>query len=99
MNIAANLVRHVAHEKLESQIKTAQERLDALKAKAESAKSSIEVEAVSTLSPKTKIIQHELRELKKSGGNEWDHAKAILQRKIDDFEKSVKKLESKARTS
>ena len=95
MKIAATLARQVAHEKLESQIKTAQERLDALKTEAESVKSSAESEAVSALAPKTKIIQHRLKELKKSGGAQWEHAKAILQTKIEDLEKSVKKLESK----
>jgi hypothetical protein len=44
-------------------------------------------------------LHQKLRELKKPGGNRWEQAKAHLEARIADFEKSVKGIKSKAKAS
>jgi len=97
MSNDVNMAKQVIHDKLESQIKTAEAKLDTLKARAETAKANVEIKAIAALLPKKQVIQEKLQELKKSGGDRWEHAKADLEGRIADFEKSVKGIESKAK--
>jgi multidrug resistance efflux pump len=89
------VAKKVVHDKLESQIKTAQATLDTLKARAETAKANLEIKAIAELLPKGLAIQRKLLELKNSSGDAWEQAKTDLEARIADFEKSVKGIESK----
>ena len=95
MSIAVDVTKQVIHDKFESQIKTAEAKLDTLKANAQAA----EVKAIAALHPKKKAIQQKMDELKKSAGAQWDQAKTDLEGRIADFEKSVQRIESNAKAS
>jgi capsule polysaccharide export protein KpsE/RkpR len=95
MNTDVNITKHVIHDKLESQLKAAEAKLDTLKAQAETAKANAEIKAIAELMPKKLAMQLKLQELKKLGEGRSEHAKADLAAQIADFEKSVKGIESK----
>ena len=97
MSTGVNIAKQVIHDKFESQIKTVEAKLDSLKARAETAKANVEIKAIVELLAKTPVIQQKLHELKNAGGERWEQAKADLEARIADFEKSVKGLESKAK--
>lgn len=99
MSIGVNLAKQVIHDKLELQIKTAEAKLEMLKAQAEVAKANVEVKAVAELMTKVLALQRELKGLRKLGGDRWEHAKADLEARIADFEKLVRDIESKAKAS
>ena len=67
MSTDVNLAKHAIHDKLESQIKTAEAKLDTLKARAETAKANVEIKAIAELLTRKRGIQQKLQELKKSG--------------------------------
>jgi hypothetical protein len=97
MSTDMKMARQVIHDKLESQIKTVEAKLETLKARAESAKADVEIKAIAALLPKKQVIQQKLQELKQSGADRWERAKADLEARIAEFEKSVKGIESKAK--
>jgi len=99
MNTDVNIAKQVVQDKLESQIKTAEAKLNTLRARAESARAKLEIKAIAALLPKTQLIRQKLQELKKAGGDGWEQAKTELEARITEFEKSVKGLESKAKSS
>ena len=91
-----DLAKQVVQDKLESQVKTAQAKLDTLKAQAEAAKANVEIKAVATLLPKKQVIRQKLQELKQASGDEWVQVKTDLEARIAEFETSLKAAESKA---
>ena len=95
MSTEVNVAKQAIHYKLQSQIKTAEAKLDTLKSRAETAKANVEIRAIAELSTKKPVIQHKLQELKKSAGDQWERVKADLETRITDFEKSVHGIESK----
>ena len=97
MSTDLNIAKQAIHDKFESQIKAAEAKLETLKARAEAAKANVEIKAIAELLPKKVEIQQKLEQLKKSGGDRWEQAKADLEGRIADFEKSVKGIESKAK--
>ena len=99
MSTRVNVAKKAIHDTLESQIKTAEAKLDALKARAEAGKAIVEIKAIAQLVTRRHELHHKLRELKKPGGNRWEQAKADLKARIADFEKSVKGIKSKAKAS
>lgn len=99
MSNEVNIAKQIVHDKLESQIKTAEAKLDTLKARAETTKANVEIRAIATLIPKTQVIRQKLQELKKAGGDRWEQTKTDLEGRIAEFEKSVRGMESNAKTS
>ena len=99
MSTGASMAKQAFHDKLESQIKTAEATLEMLKARAESAKANVEVKAITELMTKRHAILQKLQELKNSGGDQWEHAKADLEARVADFEKLVKGIESKVKAN
>lgn len=97
MNIDMNMAKRAIVDKLAAQIHTAEAKLDTLKARAETAKANVKIKAITELLTKKQMIQQKLQELKKSGGDRWEQAKADLEAQIADFEKSMKGIESKAK--
>ncbi len=98
MSIDVSMAKQAVHDKLESQINTAEAKLAALKAQAETAKANVEIKSVSELLGKKQVIQQKLQDLKKSSGDKWEQAKTDLEARIAEFEKSVKGVESKAKS-
>jgi len=99
MNDDVKIAKQAVHDKLESQIKTAETKLEVLKARAEAAKANLEIKAIAALLPRKEAIRQKLQELKNVGVERWEQAKTDLERRIAEFEKSVKALESKAKES
>lgn len=93
----ANATKHAVHDKLESQIKTAEAKLETLKARAEVAKANAEIKAIAELATQGLEIHQKLQELKKAGEDRWEHAKTALVVRIAAFEKSVKAIEAKVK--
>jgi len=99
MSIGAKVAKHVVLDKFESQIKTAEAKLEIMKVKAEAAKAIFEIKATAALLPKMHAIRQKVQEPKTSGGNHWEQAKADVEARIAKFEKSLDELESKAKVS
>jgi len=99
MSADVYLAKQAIHDKLEVHVKTAEAKLEMLKAQAENAKANVEIKALAELLTKKLALQRELKGLKKLGGDRWEQAKADLEARIADFEKSVRDIESKAKPS
>ncbi len=97
MSIDASTAKHAIHEKLESQIKTAEAKLDTLKARAEVAKANLELKAIADLASRRLQIHQKLQELKKLGGDQLERAKTDLDARIAAFETSIKEIEAKVK--
>jgi len=97
MNTSATIAKQAVHDKLESQIKLAEGKLHTLKAQAENARANAEIKAIADLFPKKQTIRRKLQDLKKSSGEAWNRAKADLETLLADLQKSVKRIESKAK--
>jgi hypothetical protein len=95
MTTVPNLAKQAVHDKFESQIKTAEAKLETLKARA-AAKANVELKAITELLPKKQMIQDKLGELKESSGDKWEQVRGELESRIAEFEKSVKAIETRA---
>lgn len=95
MSTDVRMAKQAIHDKLESQINTVAAKLDTLKAQADSAKANVEIKAIAELLPKKVAIQLKLQELKKSGEDRFQQAKADLERQVAALETAVKGIESK----
>jgi capsule polysaccharide export protein KpsE/RkpR len=84
------------HHRGKSETKVEEARLNTLKARLDAIRANVEAKAITELLTKKQVIQQKLRELKKTGGDRWEQAKADVEGRIADFEKSVKEIESKA---
>jgi hypothetical protein len=78
-----------------AQIHTFEAQLATLKAKAESAKADAELEAIANLATTKLTLDQKVRDLKKAGEGAFQQAKADIEARIAEFEKSVKAVESK----
>jgi len=96
MSTDVDMAKKAIYDILDSRIKTVEAKLGALKAKAATAKANAEIKLVTDLLTKKQVIHQKLRELKKSGGEQWEHTKADLEARIADIENSVKGIESKS---
>jgi len=89
------MAKQALHDKIDSQIKTAQAKLETLKAKAESTKANAELKLIADLLTKKQAIDQKLNELKKSGEGSYQQAKTDVESRVADLEKSVKAIEAK----
>jgi hypothetical protein len=99
MTTVPNLAKQAVHDKFETQIKTAEAKLETLKARATTAKANLEIKAIAELLPKGLAIQRKLLELKNSSGDRWEQVKGELESRIAEFENSVKALEPRAKSN
>jgi phage shock protein A len=99
MSTPMNVAKQAIHDKIESQIKTAQAKLETLKAKAESAKANAELKLIADLLTKKPAIDQKLNELKKSGETTYQQAKTDVESRVAELEKSVQAIEAKFKTA
>jgi outer membrane murein-binding lipoprotein Lpp len=99
MATAANIAKQAVQDKIESQVKTIQAKLDTLKAKAETAKANAELKAIADLLVKKATIDRKVNDLKKAGESTYQQAKADLESRVAELEKSVKAIEAKVKTA
>ncbi len=97
MSIEVSTAKHAIHEKLESQIKTAEAKLDTLKARAEVAKANLELKAIAALATQKLDLHERFRGLKASSEADCQHVKKDLETRIAAFEKAVKEIEAKVK--
>jgi hypothetical protein len=88
------LERDAIHEKFESQINTAEAKLNALKVRAKTAKVNFERKAITDLLTRKQEILQKLHDLKNLDGGQWEQAKADFESRIADLQKSLKEIES-----
>ncbi len=70
-----------------------------MKAKAESAKADAELKAIASLVTAKRTLDQKVAELKNAGEAAFQQAKADVEARIAEFDKSVKAIESKIKTS
>ena len=98
-NVAVNAARKAVYDKVESQIHTFEAQLATLKAKAESAKADAELKAIANLVTTKRTLDQKVVDLKKTGEAAFQQAKADVEVRIADFEKSVKAIEAKMKAA
>jgi len=94
-----NVAKKVVHDKIESQIKIAQAKLETLKAKAEAGKANAELKAITDLLTRKRAIEQELDQLKQTGEAKWEQAKTNVESRMSELEQSVRALEGKLITA
>jgi len=99
MSTDVKLAKQAIHDKLESQINTAEAKLNTLKARAQTAKANVELKAITKLLTRKQTIAKKLKDLKKSGGDRFEQARADIEARITDLEKSVKGIKSKVNSN
>jgi hypothetical protein len=97
MSSDVNMAKRAIHDKLDPQIKTAEAKLDMIKARAESAKADADIKVIPELLARKRALQLGLKALKKWGGDRWEQAKADLEAHIGHFEELLKDTESKTK--
>ena len=98
-NVAVNAARKAVYDKVDSQIHTFEAQLATLKAKAESAKADAELKAIANLVTAKRTLDQKVAELKKASETAFQQAKADVEARIVEFEKSVKAFESKIKAA
>ena len=98
-DVAAIAARKAVYDKVESQIHTLEAQLATLKAKAESAKADAEIKAIANLAAAKVTLDRKVGELKTAGEAAFRQAKADVEARIAEFEKSVKAIESKVKAA
>jgi hypothetical protein len=95
MGTETNTAKKAIEDTIEAKVKTAQAKLDTLKLKAEAAKAVAEVAAIVGLLKHKRTIDQKLAELKKSGDGRYQQAKADIESRVAELEKSVQAIETK----
>ncbi len=95
MSTPTNVAKQAVHDKIESQVKTVQAKLDTLKARAESAKADAELKSIADLLIKKQAIDRKLNELKKSSETAYQQARADIESRVAELKKSVQAIEIK----
>jgi phage shock protein A len=83
MSTDVNIAKQIVHDELESQIKTAEAKLEVLKARAEAAEANVEIKANAALLAEKQAIEQKLQELKKLSDDRWERAKSYPGRMAD----------------
>jgi hypothetical protein len=98
-NVAVSAARKAVYDKVQSQIHTLEAQLATLKAKAESAKADAEIKAIVNLATAKLTLDRKVRELKQAGEGAYLQAKADVDARIAEFDKSVKAIEAKIKAA
>lgn len=94
-NVAVSAARKAVYDKVESQIHAFEAQLATLKAKAESAKADAELKTIAGLVTTKRTLDQKVAELKKTSETAFQQAKADVDARIAEFDRSVKAIESK----
>ena len=97
--VAVKAAQKAVYDKVESQIETFDAQLATLKAKAESVKANAELKAIANLATAKVTLDQKVRELKTAGEAAFQQAKADVEARIAEFEKSVKTIEAKIKAA
>jgi hypothetical protein len=97
VKIDLNPVKQAIQKKIASRLRTAEAKLEVLKAQAEAAKASTGRKTINELRTRNRLIQRKLHALKKSGQGQWEEARGDLEAQVADFEKSVRGIASKVK--
>jgi chaperonin cofactor prefoldin len=97
--VAVKAAQKAVYDKVEAQIETFDAQLATLKAKAESVKANAELKAIANLATAKVTLDRKVRELKTAGEAAFQQAKADVEARIAEFEKSVKTIESKIKAA
>jgi len=97
MSTEVNIAKKLIHDKIESQINTAQARLETLKAQAQAAKANAELKLIADLLTKKRAIDQRLAELKSSGETTYQQTKSDLESRVTELEQSLKGIEIRFR--
>jgi hypothetical protein len=95
MGTVASTAKQAVYDKVDSQIKTIQAKLEALKAKAEAAKAIVEIKAIADLVTKKKALDQKLADLKSASESAYAQAKTGVESRVAELEQSVQKIEAK----
>jgi len=99
MSTDMNIEKKAAHDKIESQIHTAQAKLETLKAKAESTKANGELKLIAELATKKLTLDQKVNELKKSSDATYQKVKADVESRVAELEQSVKAVEARLKSA
>jgi phage shock protein A len=95
MSIGTDIAKQVVHDKIDSQVKTVQAKLETLRAKAQTAKANTELKMIAELLAKKQTIDQKISELKKSSEGSYQQARTDVESHIAELEKSVQAIEAK----
>jgi hypothetical protein len=93
MSAETNMAKQAVHDKIDSQVKSVQARLETVKAKAEAATAA--AATIADLFVKKQVIDRMLSDLKKSGESRYEQTKADVESRVAELEKSVQAIEAK----
>jgi predicted nucleic acid-binding Zn-ribbon protein len=93
--VTVNAARKAVCDKIESHVHMFEAQLATLKAKAESVKADAELKAIANLVTAKRDLDQKVVELKKAGEAAFEQAKADVEARLAEFDKSVKAIESK----
>lgn len=93
MSTETNIAKQAVHDRIDSQVKSVQARLETLKARAEAATAA--AATIADLFVKKQLIDRMLSDLKKSGEGRYQQAKADIESRVAELEKSVQAIEAK----
>ena len=93
--VAVKATRKAVYDKVESQIHTFEAQVATLKAKAESAKADAELTAIAKLATAIRALDEKVAELKNAGEATFERVKADVERRLAEFDKSLRALASR----
>src|SRR5690242_3776979 len=99
MSTETNTAKKAVEDTIEAKIKTVEAKLDTLKLKAEAAKAIAEVAAIAELLKKKRAIDQKMGELRKSGEGKYQQAKADIESRVAELEKSAQATEAKLKAA
>ncbi len=97
--VAVSAAQKAVYDKVESQIHTFEAQLATLKAKAESAKADAELKAIANLVAAKRTLDQKVVELKQAGEAAFQQAKADVDARFAELNKTLKAIESKIKAA
>ena len=99
MTAEINMARKAVHDKIEAEISSVQAKLESLRAEAAAAKADAELKMIAELLTKKQAVDRQVAELKKSSASAFQRAKADVQSRVAELQKSVEAIQAKLKTA
>jgi len=93
--MAVTAARKAVYDKVQSQVHTIGAQMATLKARAESVKADAELKTIANLVTAKRTLDQKVSELKSASEAAFQQAKADVEARVEDFDKSLKALASK----